>query len=218
MRAGKTKGKIAEMRKEAEECEVLMKTFCLNPTLATYRRISKCTGVTKGEFYGIWKVMLPYYCTDEGLAAAQTVDSATINDVNSDGKTAEEASAKEKYMAAYNLKRDVACRAIDAKLVANPTKTGAMQMLYIFAATGWFPMLEKFYECIGDSRIGIGARTEMSEEYKVWKDLYTSRIQELLSADPNHFTERGIDITAVNFTRFDVYQRDYEEKKKAASK
>jgi hypothetical protein len=208
MRAGKTKGKIAEMRKETEECEVLMKTFCLNPTLATYLRISKCSGVTKGEFYSTWRAMLPHYCTDEGLVESR-------DDII---KTAEDASAKEKYMAAYNLKRDVVCRSIDAKLSANPTKTGAIQMLYIFAATGWFPILEKFYECIGDSRIGINARTEMSAEYKAWKELYTDRIHELLSMDKNHFTERGIDITAVNFTRFDVYQRDYEEKKKAAAK
>ena len=202
--------KIAAIKRENAECEVLMKTFCLNPTMETYRRVSKCDAITRGEYYKTWKAMLPHYRTDEDLLEALTSEEAI--------DTAKDVSAREKYISAYKLKRDIAYRAIDAKISAQPTRAAAMQMLYIFAATGWFSALEKFYECMGDSRIGVAARTEMCAEYKEWKDLYLSRIHELVTASKDHFKDRGIDITAVDFSRFEVYQRDYDAKKASANK
>ena len=58
----------------------------------------------------------------------------------------------------------------------------------------------------------------MCAEYKEWKDLYLSRIHELVTASKDHFKDRGIDITAVDFSRFEVYQRDYDAKKASANK
>jgi predicted nucleotidyltransferase len=104
---------------------------------------------------------------------------------------------------------------MDQKLIAEPNKFRATQMLYIFAATGWFPALERFYEFMGDSRIAHSSRVEMSLEYKHWKELYTRKIHELLSENKAHFEDRGIDRSAVDFTRFDIYQRKYEAKKLA---
>jgi hypothetical protein len=84
----------------------------------------------------------------------------------------------------------------------------------MYAATGWFAAIEKFYECMGDSRLARNVRVELSKEYKEWKELYAARIHQLKTVNRDHFTSRGIDQSAVDFSRFDMYQREYESRKK----
>ena len=103
--------------------------------------------------------------------------------------------------------------ALIKKLDDQPTLATVRSILYIFAASGWYNALEKFYECMGDSRIAHSSRIELSKDYKEMRELYTAKIQELLAADKDHFTRRGIDKSAVDFTRFDVYQQGYDRKK-----
>lgn len=191
----KSKSKLAEIQRENAECVMLMKTFCLSPTIAVYEHVNRCGVVTRSDFYATWKVFLPQYCADET------------------GGTTDNGDGGEKKKDLYNMKRDIAFRALILKASEAPTKSVAMQLLYVFAATGWFPAIEKFYECVGDGRIVRTTRIELSQEYKEWKELYVSRVHELLTADPTHFTSRGIDKTAVDFSRFEVYQREYERRK-----
>lgn len=180
------RGRLAAIRREAEECTVLMKTFCLDPTVECYRRISKCAQVTRGEYYLIWCSLLPFDDAERG--GNGTVPPHVI--------------------------RDIAFRAILLKASEGPTKTIAMQLLYMYAATGWFAAIEKFYECMGDSRLAHNVRVELSKEYKEWKELYAARIHQLKTVNRDHFTSRGIDQSAVDFSRFDMYQREYESRKK----
>jgi hypothetical protein len=119
---------------------------------------------------------------------------------------------------ADKMKRELIFAAMLKKVSEEPTKNSVMQLLYVFAATGWFVAIEKFYECMGDSRLVTSVRAELAQEYREWKELYTDRIRELVNVNPEHFTSRGIDRTAVDFTRFDVYQREYERRKAAEQK
>jgi hypothetical protein len=211
------RGKLAEIQRENAECITLMKTFCLNPARAVYERVDKCGAVTRSEFYATWKVFLPYYCAELETVRNVEDDKGIASESTKGAEGAEGAKGEDtqKKMTLYNMKRDIAFRALILKASEAPTKGTAMQLLYVFAATGWFPAIEKFYECMGDGRINMNTRVELSQEYKTWKELYLARIHELLSADPAHFTSRGIDKTAVDFSRFEVYQREYEAKKKA---
>ena len=196
----KTKGKIAELQKESQECEFLMKTFCLNPSRETYKRISQCPSVVRGDNYKLWSNMVPYWCVVDSADGAKdgTKDGA-------DGAKAE----------GYNAKRTLVYDLIYKKAEAAPTAAIARQLLYIFAATGWFPAIEKFYECMGDTRIGMNSRIELCAEYKETRDLYCEKIREYIVADKDHFKKRGITVENVDFSQFDVYQKAYEEKKAA---
>lgn len=180
-------GKIAEIQKETAECEVLMKTFCLNPNRETYLRIGQCAAVVRGDNYKLWSNMVPASCVGASI----------------DG---------------HNAKRTLVYEAIFKKATEAPTATIARQLLYIFAATGWFPAIEKFYECMGDNRIGINSRISLCAEYKETRELYEEKIRELLSADKDHFTKLGITLSNVDFSRFDVYQKTYDEKKALGKK
>ena len=189
----KKNSKIAEMRAESQECEILMKTFCLNPSRDTYKRISACGSVVRSDNYKVWSMLVPGWCC--------VGDEEAVSENN------------KKLESVHNTRREIMYGALIKKLDDQPTLATVRSILYIFAASGWYNALEKFYECMGDSRIAHSSRIELSKDYKEMRELYTAKIQELLAADKDHFTRRGIDKSAVDFTRFDVYQQGYDRKK-----
>lgn len=199
MRTGKS-GKLAALQKERTECETLMKTFCLDPSNSVFCRVNRCDAVRRGEFYHIWLTFVPYHGSLKhrtGLA----VDSLGSPNDKVDPFNLE---------TVYNMQRGNAYRAMILKLSTEPTKTRVLQLLYVFAATGWFQAIEKFYECMGDGRLVYSSRVELMKEYKQWREMYVEKVREYLSQDKDHFTSRGIDRSVVDFSRFDVYQTAYD--------
>lgn len=221
-------GKIAAIKRERAECLKLMRTFCLDPSVEVYKRVVACDAVVRSDYYKTWAAMLPLHVSTvivSDKAEGGPVD-ASRGDGNSSGKAESGNSSngtvggtvsanpnEEARVAAHKMKRDIAYRAIMNKANSAPTKAIALQLVYVFAATGWYEAIEKVYECMGDSRIPQTSRIEICEEYKAIKELYCDKIRELLTANKDHFTSRGINIHDVDFTRFDVYQREYEQKK-----
>lgn len=201
LRKYKPGSKLALLQQETQTCEILMKTFCLNPSSAIYKRIAACNSITRGEYYATWSIMVPQvYKQDDMSGVASSVDVSM--DVS-----------KNNTSVSPHIQSDLVYRSLMTKLENDPTIKTARQILYCFFASGRFAAVEKYYECMGDNRIAQASRVQLCEEYREAKSLYADKIAELLQKDPEHFSRRGITIQHVDFSHFDQYQAAVDKRK-----
>ncbi len=189
--------RVAKIRKENNEVARLMQSFCIDPTIDSYKRIMSNPEVLRDEYFPIWKLSAMFKFGD-------FIDIPSTPD-----------DIEEQF---YKLEK----RLCDDALI-KPSVAASTKILYIYFATGSLKYIDLFYQCMGMMEIPITSRQRLAHIYKNLKEHYLDQISKLSTklespdALNNHFDTIGVQKRHVDFTYFDKYQKMAADKRDRAT-
>ncbi len=175
--------RLAKLRDEQARITTCMKTFCLNPNKETYDKIC-ASALARDDAHAIWKLACLYKYGNDILPC----------------------SAHEQTITAFMIREENLC----ARVISDPSKTRAIEVLHLYYALGELKYIELFYQLFGHEKLPRSTRAELAELYKETRDLFTRTIFEL-SQNPKHFAD--YDMRDIDFKYFDDVAARYKQSK-----
>jgi len=176
--------RLAKLREEQARITTCMKTFCLNPNKETYDKIC-ASALARDDAHAIWKLACLYKYGNDIIPCP----------------------AHEQTITAFMIRESTLC----ARVISDPSKTRAIEVLHLYYALGELKYIELFYQLFGHEKLPRSTRVELSELYKETRDLFKRTIFDLVSLDPNWFAD--YDMRDIDFNYFDDVATRFKQSK-----
>jgi hypothetical protein len=193
-------GKLAKLKKHIEDLTVSMHKFCLEPSYEKFKEICACESIRRQneENFEAWRLAVLYKFSEEWELTNDIITGESLE------------SLHEKFL---KLESNL-CEVILDK----PSQTIANKIIHIYFATGELKYIDLFYQIMGHENISLTSRQQIAGVYNNVRELYMATVASLLHTNPNHFDDRSIDVSSVDFSYFDKYKKDlskHRENRKA---
>jgi hypothetical protein len=184
------------MKDEVERLTFAMQKFCLAPNKATFDEICACTALKRADAdnFIIWRDACLYkYSGDLGWGDDQAITSVDDHRKEDD---------RGDYEGDFMTNEGALCE----KTILTPTKSAAIQVMYMFYATGELKYIDLYYQCMGHERLPMQTKQYLARLYAETKKMYKDEVLILLMKNPAHFDTgagRGMRLDVAGFTYFD---------------
>lgn len=167
-------GRLGEYRRKIERLTRAMQTFCLDPQKATFDEIVSTSAIARNEG-----------------------DDFRVWRIACEFKYGEKwgSEPSEDFVALDKSLCD--------RVVAQPSKSTATQLLHVYFATGELKYIDLYYQTMGHEQLAADTRRYLSGVYKETKNMYLETIAELTKKDKEHFDKIGLPLGYVDFTYLD---------------
>lgn len=174
--------RLAKLRAAEQENLLKMKTFCLDPSLATFKKICE-SKLRNSDNFNIWKLACLYqYGEDWGLEYDPDDDTKLIQNVQVDFIIREQD--------------------ISEKAISQPARKRALDAIHIYYALGQLKHIDLFYQCMGHYQLPQSTRLELVNIYRDTKEVFGDEINRLRGLNKDHFA--NYDMRNIDFTYFDT--------------
>lgn len=167
-------GRLGEYRRKVERLTRSMQTFCLDPRKEVFDEIVACGAIARNE---------------------------------GDDFKVWRSACEFKYGGVWGVEPSEDFTRLDGvvceRVVKQPSKTVATQVLHAYFATGELKYIDLYYQTMGHEHLPTDTRRYLAGVYKETKSMYLETIAELVKKDKTHFEKIGLPLEYVDFTYCD---------------